>query len=437
MFTHHDRVPSYQPHTSFGRLPRAATLALMLVLAATAGCGRGNLLAPSTPDTGSSRVAGQFHDRGGRGRAVHLEGRSASGALWVLDKPAMWNRSLIVYLHGYTPPAAPVALPNNGEIRDSLLARGFAVAASSFSSNGYAVQEGVRESDELREIFEERVASPRRTYLFGQSLGGLIGLILTQRPEAEEDYDGSMLVCGIVGGSIEEVQYIGDVRVLFDTVYPGVLPGDLEHTPVITNPNTQIVAPVVQAVTANPQGLGIIQALARRPLPGANSQELVASLVNVIGFALQGGSDLFARTNSQSFFENATWTYASAALPAPLLADINARVRRYTRAPVATAFLERFGSPSPRLRIPLLTLHTTRDPVVPVFHEDLLAQVVSSPLLMQRRTARYGHCTFTAGELMVNFNDLVNFAEVRRHDDDDDDLVAGGALAAGREPAPR
>jgi len=161
---------------------------------------------------------------------------------------------------------------------------------------------------------------------------------------------------------------------------------------------------------------------------------VVASLINAIGFSMQAGSDLFERSHSASFFDNASYTYTSAALPAPLLADINTRVPRYTRAPEAAEFLQRFGEPTSRLRIPMLSLHTSRDPTVPVFHEDRLAQVLSSPLLIQRRVERYGHDTFTAGELMVHFNDLVNFANAQHRNHDDDDLVAGGALAGERQP---
>lgn len=415
------------------RLSVRATLVLAFLLLGSAGCGRKGVLAPSVATTQANRSTDPFHRDDADGAAMHVEGRARSGALWVLDKPAAWNRSLIVYLHGYTNPSEPIALPRNGVIRDSLLARGYAVAASSFSSNGFAVPEGVRESDALREIFEEHVGHPRRTYLFGQSLGGLIGLLLTQ--QRARPFDGSFLVSGIVGGSAAEVQYISDIRVLFDTVYPGVLPGDLEHSTPITDPNVQIVGPVVRAVTANPQGLGIIQSLAREKLPGNNANELVTSLVNVIGFTMQGGSDLFARTGSTSFFDNATWTYHSAALPPALVADINARVRRYTRAPEAALFLAQYGEPSPTLRIPLMTLHTSRDPVVPVTHEDRLAQVITSPLLIQRRVDRYGHVAFSAGELMVHFNDLVLFADARERGqghEHEDELMAGGTGALRR-----
>jgi len=411
------------PHVSFA-------LALLLAAALGTGCSRKNTLAPTPSDASAARTADELrHRHRYDGKAVHLEGTD-SGAIWALDKPADWNGDLVVYLHGYTPPTDPVALPHNEAIRDSLLGRGFAVAASSFSSNGYAVPEGVEESNELEHLFRRHIANPRRTFLFGQSLGGLIGLLMTQQ-EHGRDYDGTFLVCGIMGGSTEEIQYIGDIKVLFDAVYPGVFPNDLYHPPVITNPTTQIVQPALAAIQANPQGVGVIQLLARHPMAGNNPQEIVTTLLTVLGFSLQGGGDLFARTGHTSFFDNEGWRYSSPALPPALVDDINARVERHARARQAARFLREFGEPESRLRVPMLTLHTTRDPVVPVFHEDMLAQEISSPNLVQRRVDRYGHTPFNAAELMPHFQDLVNMASRPHHDDDhddDDDLIAGPPL---------
>jgi len=392
-----------------------APLAFCLAVLFCAGCGRHQLLGPESSvspargsataqvATGPARLLGAVSDE-----PVHLEGELGPGALWAIDKPAAWNGDLVVYLHGYLNPAEPAALPAIAAFREALLARGYAVAASSYSSTGYAVAEGVIQSHQLSGLFASRVAKPGRTYLFGQSLGGLIGLILSRK--YPEQYDGSLLVCGIVGGSREEVQYLGDIRVLFDAVYPNVLPGGLEHPPVITNLNAQVVGPALAAITANPQGVGIIQALARRKLPGANSQEVEMSLLNVLGFAMQGGSDLLDRTHGHSFFDNAQWTYTSSLLPGALVDDINARVARYSVTPDAQAYLERLGEADGPFEIPVLTLHTTRDPVVPVFNEDLLAQVATGPTLLQRRVEQYGHTNFAVGVLMSNFDDLVAWA---------------------------
>lgn len=405
------------------RLRCFAFLAIVLVQFGASGCGKHVVgpdaftsypSAPAASDQATRDPRDWSAPEGGRRLrgARHIEGISGTGALWVIDTPARWNGELVVYLHGYTNPGEPIALPNNGAIRDSLLALGFAVTASSYSSNGYAVREGIHDSRKLSEIFAAKFGHPRRTYLFGQSLGGLIGMILSQRHP--EQYDGSLLVCGIVGGSDDEIQYIGDIRVLFDTVYPNVLPGGLEHPPAITNINQQVVQPVLAAIQQNPQGVGIIQSLARRPLPGASTQEIVNTLITVLGFSMQGGGDLFERTHGQTYFDNAGWRYTSSALPSALLDDINARVARYSITPESAKFLERFGEPRGPFRIPVIALHTSRDPVVPVFHEDLLAQVAAGPMLVQHRVERYGHCTFSAGELMSEFRELVSRVG-RRH----------------------
>lgn len=383
---------------------RIVGLAIVAALALTvSSCGRNAITAPTLP--GAAVVRSSATTEG----ALHLQGVSETGALWVIDRPAGWNGDLVVYLHGYTDPAQPIALPNNGPVRDSLLARGFAVAASSFSSNGYAVAEGVRESHELSGIFQDQVGTPRRTFLLGRSLGGLIGMILVQKYPGK--YDGSLLVSGIVGGSDDEVQYVGDIRVLFDAVYGPVLGGDLYHPPAITNMNQQVILPVMQAVQANPQGLAIIQALARRPLPGISPQEVTTSLIQVLVFGVQGGGDLFERCHEHSFFDNATWRYDSPLLPREVVEDINARVARYTREPDAAEFLLHWGEPAGPFSNPVLTIHTTRDPVVPAFHEELLAQVATGPMLRQHLIAGYGHNPFSAAEIMPYFCELVRWVD--------------------------
>jgi alpha-beta hydrolase superfamily lysophospholipase len=407
-----------------------ATLALTLITTlalAASGCGRRNALAPEAPPVAgaASRVA-LASPTAASAAALHLTGVSESGALWAIDRPAGWNGDLVVYVHGYTDPAAPVAMPNYGELRDSLLARGYAVAASSFSSNGYAVAEGMRESHALTGIYRERAGHARRTYLVGKSLGGLIAMLMTQK--YPEQYDGSLLVSGIVGGSTEEVQYMGDVRVLFDAVYPGVLAGGLYHPPVISDLNAQVVLPVMRAITLNPQGVGIIQALSRRKLPGDTPQEIGTSLVTMLGFSMQGGGDLYARAHGHSYFDNADWRYDSPMLPPALVADINARVARHTREPDAANFLERAGEPTGPFAIPVLTLHSTRDPVVPVFHEDVLARVAVGEHLRQERVARYGHVPFSTGEILSCFGDLVRWVE-------QSGIARDGRLGGGARPS--
>ena len=105
--------------------------------------------------------------------ATHLEGTLGPGALYSIDVPADWNGDLVLYAHGYTLPQLPVGPPttdNFAQIRAGVLARHFAFAVSSFSENGYVVAEEARQLHQLRGVFSDRIAAPKRTMLLGFSL---------------------------------------------------------------------------------------------------------------------------------------------------------------------------------------------------------------------------------------------------------------------------
>jgi len=67
------------------------------------------------------------------------------------------------------------------------------------------------------------------------------------------------------------------------------------------------------------------------------------------------------------------------------------------------------------LHIPMVMLSTSRDPVVPGFHQTAYRNAVAasgrSDLLVQRSITRYGHCVFTPAEIAKAFTDLVGWVE--------------------------
>jgi len=153
-----------------------------------------------------------------RVRGLVLEGAAGPGSVYELRVPdAGWNRQLVVYLHGITNPQDPPALPSDPlyvAIRDGVLARGFATAASSYSSSGWNVKDGAQRSHQLSGIFTARVAKPERVFLVGSSMGSLIGLELVER--FPQRYAGALLTCGPLAGTRAEFDYIDDVRRPFD-----------------------------------------------------------------------------------------------------------------------------------------------------------------------------------------------------------------------------
>ena len=88
--------------------------------------------------------------------------------------------------------------------------------------------------------------------------------------------------------------------------------------------------------------------------------------------------------------------------------------------PDAIASLEETSVPTGKLEVPQLTLHTTADPLVPVQHESVYADVVrragANSLLRQAYVDRWGHCSFTPAELVAGLEALRHRVETGRWD---------------------
>ncbi len=381
------------------------TLALVLT-----GCGRLSPLAPdATP--GSGRAA-RVDTRAQSLSVRHFEGSTGPGSIYFLDVPEQWNHDLVVYAHGIVLPASlPIGSPNYGELRDSLLARGFAVAASSFDVNGYAVKDGFLRTHQLSGLFAAKVGPPSRTYLLGRSLGGLITQKLAET--FPDTYAGSLSVSGPLCGSRSEMDYVGTVRVLFDYFFPGVLPGNVCQVP--PTDFSALVPRIAGSLMTHPDTLRTIVALMGGRLAGQSGAEYVQSIVLALGFQVLGASNVFELTHDHCSFDNANVVYTSPYVPQPVLDALNAGVARYSATPDAVAYLLKYYEPTGNLLIPMLTLHNSRDPQVPVFHEACYKALVDEKghgdNLVQRVKPSYGHDSFSAAEIASGFQDLVGWVE--------------------------
>lgn len=350
--------------------------------------------------------------------ASDVTGETGPGALYRLSVPSNWNGDVVYYAHGIVPPQMPVSLPNGDRfpaVREALGGLGYAVAYSSFSENGWAVKDGAQRTHQLRGIFAAQFGPPRRSFLMGTSMGGLVAQKLAE--QFPKQYDGTLAMCAPLGGAKAQVDYIGNVRVLFDLFYKGVLAGDVLTAPAVVDVNAQVLGPAQRAVMTNPTGLGIIARMAQTPLAGANGGELGASLLYALGYHAIGINDFLDRTHGHSMFDNSLTVYSAAApgtLPPSLLDFVNASVGRFTATPDALNYLGRYYRPDGALELPTLTMHTTRDPLVPFFHEAAFKSSVDaagqSDLLVQRSYTRFGHCAFEPAEMVSAFQAVAEWA---------------------------
>ena len=345
-----------------------------------------------------------------------VDGTLGPGAIYRLVRPTIWNGTLVVYAHAYVSPGQPVAIPPDAQLVIALLSsRGFGVAVSSFSENGWVVKDGTLRTHQLLGIFTSKFGTPSRIYAAGGSMGGLIAIRLVETyPDL---FSGLLPACATAGGLRPELDYFANVRVLFDLFYPGVLPGSVVDVPDSLDIASEIVFPAVAAMTASPAGALAIASITQTPVPFANGPELVQSIATALAQAA-GYPDVLRLTHGQAVFDNMTTQYTGALPPATLQA-INASVQRYAASPAGLNYVEHNYTPTGELRIPALTLSTFRDPVAPRFnliaYGAAVAAAGNSERLVQRLVPGtgngYGHCTFTPSELATAFLDLVLWAE--------------------------
>ena len=307
-----------------------------------------------------------------------------SGAQYAMFVPAAWNGRLVLYAHGFIDPEAPIALPDVApaevapwvvELRDTLLAGGYAVAYSSYAENGWAVKDGAARTHELRGLFMSRFGAPTHVYIIGRSLGALITVMLTEK--FPDSYQGGLAMCGPVGGGKMEIDYVGHVRVLFDFFYPGVIPGDAVNVPPMEfTADSPLVQAIIAAILADPVSAVQLASVDQVKLPYTTPGQLINSIVRVLGYHVRGTNDILARTRGAVPFGNVgTWYSGLGLLLNP---SVNAGVQRVAAQDSGIRYLDDYYRPTGRLAIPLLTLHTTMDPDVPFVHEAALAKIVAA-----------------------------------------------------------
>jgi pimeloyl-ACP methyl ester carboxylesterase len=379
-----------------------------------------------------------------------VEGETGPGSLYALYIPPAdkWNGEAIYYAHGIRPPLDDITLndqDNFFQVRDELGALGYAFAYSSFSENGLAVKDGAQRTHQLRGLLNSELDSlPKRNYLVGYSLGALSALELAERFPGQ--YDGVLAMCGMVGGTPLELQYVGDVRALFDAYFPGALPGSPISAPV---PMTlaEIQAAVVGAISANALGpvkMFAIASTAQTPLAyipdwtptvprtGIETsmafKTMVQSLVVALYYQNIGTPDVLGRTHGHSPYDNQPreYTMGTPAVPSAslipliqsMIAGSNTTVTRYDITPDAQNYLERNYVPTGNLRIPVVSVHNSWDYLVPLFHEPqfegIVARAGASNMLLQRTVQNYGHCNFETPVVVGSFQTLANWVSSGR-----------------------
>jgi pimeloyl-ACP methyl ester carboxylesterase len=329
--------------------------------------------------------------------------------------PANWNGQLVVYAHGYVAPqerlALPadeinrVTLPDGSTFVDVLLSQGFAFATSSYRKNGYAVEQAGEDLNALVEYFNTGVAPvpAQKVFVVGASEGGLITTMLVEKHP--DIYDGGLAMCGPIGGMPAQLQYLGDFRVVFDYFFPQVFPFGAADVPSKAYKDWErvYVPSIAGAIQSDPVATTQLFSVtgAADDLGDPTSYGLTA--LGVLYYSVWGTNDLIATAGGMPYDNQDTWYAGSSDDEA-----LNNGVERVIGDLVAQGYIGSYYQPTGTLGRPLVTLHNTLDPVVPYWHEGLYAGLEPGGLFVSIPVVGYGHCEFTAEEVLGAFNILVS-----------------------------
>ncbi len=357
-----------------------------------------------------------------------------AGAGYRIEMPDTWNGELVLYAHGYrgtTPQLTITNLP----VRELAIQQGFAWAASSYRANGYNPDDGVQDTLILRELFKQKFGSPKRTYIYGSSMGGhVVVASLEQYPDI---YAAGLSECGVVSG-IGEFDYLLSY-VLLGGYFANVDPTTLSKGDV--------------------QGAGALLSKIYATLGDApdkltdKGKQFRSAVIHLTGghrpFALEGFGERY-----KSDFEGGVGVLLDPSFKGRAATNVdvkyhvddglgvsdeqlNSGIKRVAADPNARSFdshyeFTRFKG---NLKVPLLTIHDVGDFFVPILLEQQYRATVNaagtSDLFVQRAVRRYKHCDFSPAERIRAWNDLVAWVTSGKKPEGED--LSGSLADVGRK----
>ncbi len=311
-----------------------------------------------------------------------------------IDVPEHWNHGLVVYYHGYSVGPTTYTEGKLSPVLAPFTERGYALVQSAYSRSGWAVQQAVPETEALREYFVKNHGAPRETFVAGHSMGGFLTVDTIEK--FPERYAGALSLCGAIQSAPELLQRAFEFEAIFDYYFPGLLPppnkvpADFQNT----RDKVEEVEAQLQSEPAKAAALRQISRLKR-------DREVAATAV-FVAFTLK---DVQERSGGNPFSNRNTIYYGS-----PDDNGLNDGVKRYD-ADASLAYLETYATLTGKLRRPVLAIHDTYDPLVPVSVPDDYAMRAtvggSRDLFVLQYVEHEGHCNITPAEVGKGFDELL------------------------------
>jgi hypothetical protein len=366
--------------------------------------------------------------------AATFEGEH-SGANYKIVVPDAWNGTLVVLAHGYRDKADHAGEVDNRSAMDAgftaiangLAAQGYAVAATSYRDNGWAVKESIHDITALRALFNGLVGKPETALLMGLSLGSFVTATLAEQRGGL--FDGYLPGCGVLAGAPRawDMGAAGMLayKLIFGMPSSWGTPADADND---VDFETEVF-PTLFGQVLDPLNYGKWEFIrlvsgARGPTVPLPPMLYPSWLFTNFFFFTEARAEAERRAGGP-YVQNVTHNYS---LPvseqaylaslgfnaAPVLAAMNAS-ERFSGKQSARNYMSHYATFTGKLSDPVLTIHTKWDTLVPWPHESAYAETVAaagaSDLLVQASTNGLGHCSFSANEIGASVALLESWVE--------------------------
>jgi pimeloyl-ACP methyl ester carboxylesterase len=134
-----------------------------------------------------------------------------NGAKYKILFPENWKGKLVMYAHGYEFMGAK---PRQSENPD------FVKRMSPFLERGFALAQGVDDTESLRKYFIGKYGNPDSTFMVGHSMGG--GVSLAMMENFGENYLGALPLCPLASRPYLQCRKEFDIYATFNGLFPGI-----------------------------------------------------------------------------------------------------------------------------------------------------------------------------------------------------------------------
>lgn len=305
--------------------------------------------------------------------ATCLAGQDSEGAYYLIAMPKEWNGNLVLHAHGGPSLDAPTPDRSADDLTRwaVMVEAGYAWAGSTFRQGGVEVRAAAEDTERLRQIFEEHVASPRRTILHGQSWGAGVAAkaaeMFTEQTTGSQPYDAVLLTSGVLAGGTRSYDFRLDLRVVYQYLcnnHPR--PNEASYALSIGLPAGSSMTPADLA-DRTAECLGLDKPADQRTVEQQAKVETIVNVIRIPETSIQShlnwGTFHFRdvvqeRTGGASPFGNIGVQYSGS----PDDAALNAGVQRYAADPQAVERFAEDTDPSGRIPVPVLSVKGTGDP---------------------------------------------------------------------------